>query len=101
MSSLQQTCFVHASREAVALCIDCRHSFCRECVVDHDGRLICAACLGKLQRKPRQASRRWRSIASAAGLGAALILCWILFYMGGRALLMSEPRHHSFSSERP
>ena len=47
-----QRCFNHAAREAVARCPACGHYFCRECITEHDDRVICAACLRKLARVP-------------------------------------------------
>ena len=43
-----QRCRNHAEREAVARCPGCGHHFCRECVTEHDDRILCAACLRKL-----------------------------------------------------
>src|SRR5581483_9457365 len=83
MSALQHVCFVHGSREAVALCVECRNFFCRECVVDHDGRLTCAACLAQRREKPRAATGAIGSVLRAAAVFGALLLCWMLFYMGG------------------
>ena len=92
----QQRCFVHPSREAVSLCLECRRAFCRECVVDHDGRLICAACLARLRAPVARGNRFLRQSLSAAATALAILLCWILFYMFGRLLLLAEPAHHSF-----
>lgn len=92
----QQRCFVHPSREAVSLCLDCHHAYCRECVVDHDGRLICAACLARLRAPLARGNRTLRKIVSAMSTALAILLCWILFYMFGRLLMMAEPARHSF-----
>ena len=43
----QQRCFNHTSREAVARCPECGRFFCRECITEHDDRVLCAVCLGK------------------------------------------------------
>ena len=93
------TCFVHPGRESVALCLECRHSFCRECVIDHDGRLICAACLARMQVSAAKSHHRLQAFAQTAGVLVGLILCWMLFYSAGRALLLAEPARHTFSSE--
>jgi hypothetical protein len=92
----QQRCFVHPSREAVSLCVECRRTFCRECVVDHDGRLVCAACLARLRAPVAPGNRALRQLRTAAATALAILVCWILFYMFGRLLMMSEPARHSF-----
>ena len=43
---LHQRCFNHMLREAVACCPECRRYFCRECVTEHEDKVLCAACLG-------------------------------------------------------
>jgi hypothetical protein len=95
----QQRCFIHPSREAVSLCLECRRAFCRECVVDHDGRLICAACIARLRAPVVQGNRTLRRLLSATGTALAILLCWILFYMAGRLLMLAEPSHHSFDED--
>jgi hypothetical protein len=40
-----QRCLHHHEREAVARCPECGHYFCRECITEHDERVICASCL--------------------------------------------------------
>ncbi len=92
----QQRCFVHPSREAVSLCLECRRAFCRECVVDHDGRLICAGCIALLRTPMAQVNRVRRRLFSAVATALAIMLCWILFYMAGRLFMMAEPAHHGF-----
>ena len=42
-----QRCFNHATREAVARCPECHHFFCRECITEHDDRVLCTGCLKK------------------------------------------------------
>jgi len=92
----QQRCFVHPGREAASLCLECRRSYCRECVVDHDGRLICAACLARMRAPVIRGGRLLHQTFSAVGLAFTLLLCWIIFYMAGRLLMNAEPARHSF-----
>jgi hypothetical protein len=87
---LQQRCWNHESREAVCLCPQCGRSYCRECVSEHDFRLLCAACL-------RTISRVGRPVASSrfafAGLAlAGLFIGWLLFFLGGEALMTLSAR---------
>jgi hypothetical protein len=95
MSSLvHQRCFHHFQREAVARCPECRDYFCRECVTEHDDRVICAACLSRLALKPA-ARRRWSTgLLCAAGCVAGLLVCWFFFYLVGEALLALPASFH-------
>ena len=47
MNLAARRCLVHPDREAAARCPSCRQYYCRECVVEHDARFLCAACLQK------------------------------------------------------
>jgi hypothetical protein len=82
----RQRCWNHASREAVCRCPSCSRFFCRECVTEHDERLLCAACVLKAvtaQKPTHSWRRRWLLRAAAA---AGLALAWTAFYGAGRAL---------------
>lgn len=67
-------------------CPGCSRDYCRECVTEHDGRLLCAACLRNLLRGPARSTHR-RSAALAAAL-AGLLLSWTVFYGLGRAMML-------------
>lgn len=90
----RQRCLNHQNREAVARCPECGGFFCRECVTEHEDRVICAACLKKLSRAT--AGRRFR-FASLAGVGQCLLgvlTAWLFFYCLGRALLAIPDSFH-------
>jgi len=100
MSALHQTkCFNHAAREAVARCPECRNFFCRECITEHDGRLVCAACLQKADVEPGGAQKRpWRVAGTLWGtlkVGVGLLVAWIVYYTLGQILLMIPDSFHS------
>lgn len=85
-----QRCFHHASREAVGRCPSCSRFYCRECLNDHQGRLLCASCLRRLLQPPPQ-KQRWlppTGRVTAAFIG--LLLVWLVFYALG-AILISIP----------
>jgi hypothetical protein len=95
MTSLaQQRCFNHAAREAVALCPECGRCFCRECVTEHEDRVICAACLNTLARpsliRRRRFVRTLRMIQALFGLMTA----WFFFYLLGQVLLTLPSSFH-------
>jgi hypothetical protein len=81
-------CLIHSDRPAVARCPSCREFFCGECVTEHSGKFICAACLVKGSAGHRSVKKK----ASLAGVAAviqlllALALCWGLYYSAGRFL---------------
>lgn len=81
-------CLNHSEREAVARCPRCRSHFCRECVSEHGGRILCAPCLAAESATvpPAGASRAWVPFAAAFGLG----LAW-LFFLGLGKILLAVP----------
>jgi hypothetical protein len=91
---VQQRCLHHPDREAVARCPECGRFFCRECVTEHEDRVICADCLPKIARR-RGIRRGWFAVAGRMTLCAAGALAvWLYFFVLGRALLSySDPLH--------
>ena len=89
-----QRCWNHAAREAVARCPECTHFFCRECITEHDDRIICASCLKKLAAAPaRPALPRW-NLWPASQIAAGLAVAWVLFYLTGLGLLAIPAEYH-------
>ena len=80
-------CVRHDSREAAARCPACGGFFCRECVSDHEGRLLCAACLAKLAAATKTGKRNWKGIFRGLTLGAAVLVVWLAFFTVGMLLL--------------
>jgi hypothetical protein len=90
--ALQQRCWNHEAREAVCRCPQCGRSFCRECVTEHETRLLCAACLRNLvQAGAARRSRRRRMVAAAMTL-AGVILAWAVFFAAGESLITLTER---------
>ena len=48
-----RTCKIHPAREAVARCPECSSYYCRECITEHEFRMVCASCLAKLEGDER------------------------------------------------
>ena len=95
MSSLiHERCFNHVSREAVARCPECGGYYCRECVTEHDERVVCASCLKKLVRRSAAAAGWWRGLAGIAQFAVGLLICWVFFYQLGRVLLALPSSFH-------
>jgi hypothetical protein len=84
---IQQRCFHHESREAASRCPVCSRYFCRECVTEHEDRVLCTECLKKLiARGDKRASRFARLLGALLPI-AGLLMAWLFFYTMGRTLL--------------
>jgi hypothetical protein len=87
-------CYNHALREAAARCPACGRTYCRECVTEHEGRLLCAACLGA---PPEKRANLWRRARAAGTLLAALLsvaLLWLCVFAAGLGLLALPASFH-------
>ena len=81
---VQQRCMIHADREAAVRCPACQRFYCRECVVEHDGRMMCAHCIAQVQAAPR---RRGSSVTVWGILCVTGFLAtWLIFYYFGMGL---------------
>ena len=89
-----QRCLNHAEREAVAQCLTCRHFFCRECITEHDDRVICASCLRKLAKVPLLQRRGFGSVVRLGQCLLGLLLAWFFFYLLGEGLLALPSSFH-------
>jgi hypothetical protein len=87
-------CYHHPHREAVVRCPGCQRFFCRECVTEHEDRMLCSNCLAQISGKTMHADRCWRQqlFVGMQGLSAFLFL-WYLFFLLGQMLLAIP---HSF-----
>lgn len=74
----------------MARCRSCGEAYCRECVVEHEHRLVCADCLRREAgrgegRGPRGWLRRLPWAATVQWTAAALVM-WVVFYGVARVL---------------
>ncbi len=87
-SLLRQRCFHHGSRESVARCPECSRFFCRECVNDHGGRLLCSHCLLTITAtEQKQQSKLLHRIMPPLRLGVGILVAWLAFYLLAQTLL--------------
>ncbi len=95
MDLTHQRCLNHAQREAAARCPECGHFYCRECVAEHEGRVVCANCLMTLSgaSSRKRTGRAW--FALAIPCVAAFIFIWMSFFGLGQALLVLPDSFHS------
>jgi len=96
MNISQERCFNHAFREAVARCPECGRTFCRECISEHDDRVICASCLRRLSAKP---VLRYRlvGLVRLVQILMGVLLLWSSFYLLGKALLTIPSSFHEIA----
>ena len=95
MQSLaNQRCFNHAMREAVARCPECKQFFCRECVTEHEDRVVCAACLAKLTKKPLIKRFALAQLLWLAQCVFGLLIVWFFFFLIGEHLLKLSNSFH-------
>jgi hypothetical protein len=85
--SRAQRCVRHPEREAAARCPDCRRFFCRECVSEHDDRVLCASCLAAKVRVQSRAGSRFRHVGRAVLALLSIGLAWWFFDLLGRGLM--------------
>ena len=92
-------CINHEDREAVARCPDCGHFFCRECITEHDGQIVCAVCLQRRQAvgddEPAARSRFWGRGLLALRFVCGLVALWLVVYTVGQVLLAIPSEFHS------
>ncbi len=87
-------CVRHSAREAAARCPACAEFFCRECVVEHEGKLLCGPCLAKRASKTGTRHERGRRVRRVARAGAGVLALWFVFYGIGALLLKIPPELH-------
>jgi len=99
---LNQRCWNHEAREAACRCPACGRSYCRECVSEHEGRLLCAACLSKVSANSEPETGAFRRLAPPAMIAAGILLAWLVYWAAGASLIglihrmEQEPRSIGF-----
>ena len=88
LNAIHQRCIYHEFREAACRCPICRRYFCRECVTEHDNKVLCVECLKAIVagRAVRRSGMRrvLRGLLPVAGV----LIAWLFFYTVGRTLLL-------------
>jgi hypothetical protein len=93
-SLTQQRCLNHGFREAVARCPECRRFFCRECITEHEERVLCAACLKKLTRTASRRRFQFANLGVVVQCLLGVLTAWLFFHCVGRALLAMPDSFH-------
>ena len=66
---LANRCLHHPVREAVARCPECGQFFCRECITEHEDRVVCSSCLKRLTAK-KETKRRALDLLRERGIAS-------------------------------
>ncbi len=90
----EQHCLNHPVREAVARCPECKQFYCRECITEHDDRVICAACLRAMLKPSAQKKFNSVGLARIFLCGFGLVTAWLFFYWIGQGLLAIPTKFH-------
>jgi len=91
MNLVDQRCLNHALREAAVQCPSCKRFFCRECVTEHQGRMICVSCVTiQTATQPRSRLQPAWTIAALAGI----LIAWLVFYYLGLTLSRIPSEFH-------
>ena len=92
MNLLDQRCSNHSLREAAVQCPSCKRYFCRECVTEHQARMICVNCVTVLEPAiPRTRLKPVWTLTAAAGL----LIAWLVFYYLGQSLAKIPSEFHA------
>lgn len=85
---LAQRCVLHHEREAVARCPACTRFYCRECVSEHEDRVLCARCLSKrVASEPQRRSALGGTLRSIGAI-TGVVVAWWFFDLVGRGLML-------------
>lgn len=89
-----QRCFNHVAREAVARCPGCKQFFCRECITEHEDRVLCSVCLKKLIHKPLAQRFAFKQVFRLAQCVLGFFVVWYFFFLIGEVLLKIPTAFH-------
>jgi hypothetical protein len=91
---VHQRCFNHAAREAAARCPECRRFFCRECITEHEDRVLCRECLARPVGAGARNGRSLASVKRVAACGAGILIAWFFFFLIGESLAQVSDSFH-------
>ena len=94
MELIAQRCRNHPAREAVARCPGCGRFFCRECISEHEGRVLCASCLAQIFKPDAVPRARLARLGRIVLAFAGIVTAWIFFDLLGHILLKIPASFH-------
>jgi hypothetical protein len=81
-------------REAVARCPECTRFYCRECITEHDHRVLCSECLIKLLQPTTRKKRNMGGLLLPVAFCAMFMVTWVCFYSLAEILLRIPSSFH-------
>ena len=90
----KQRCHNHLLREAVARCPGCGHFFCRECITEHEDKVLCAACLGRGSHAVEEKLQRFQWIFRLGHFFLGILIAYVLFFYLAQMLLLIPTSFH-------
>jgi len=92
-----QHCFNHSQRMASARCPVCKRHFCKECVTEHRGKVLCNTCLAQTALAASDKHTRWAILIHAMQFVIGLFMIWVFFYGFAQLLLLIPTSFHEGS----
>jgi hypothetical protein len=90
----RQRCANHAQREAVARCPECKRHFCRECITEHSGKLLCNHCLEKVSIKRAKKRDRIKTVACFLCCIVGFLIALGFFYAVANTIASIPQKYH-------
>lgn len=91
---VSKRCLRHSQREAVVLCPACKHYFCRECIIEHQGLFLCSRCLNAATGGSKKGRGMSGVIGSLLASAAGFLFLWMSFFYLGKLLLAIPSSFH-------
>lgn len=71
----------------MARCPECARYYCRECIVEHDNRVLCTHCVSKLLAPKTKKRRSLEPVFLPLAFCVVLLVGWMCFYLLAEVLL--------------
>jgi hypothetical protein len=91
------TCLNHPRREAAARCTSCGQPFCRECVTELEGRMVCGACYRERAQTKEKPKRDWFVLTTALQAICGFAALWFTAWLLGEVLVNVKSNFHEGS----
>ena len=98
VSLKNRRCFNHADREASARCPVCQNDFCRECITEHKGKMLCVNCLKESTQKKQNKKKIFAPVFYILLLAITVIIIFLCFVNMGRGIAFREINKHENAS---